>query len=664
MEKNLKSKGLFWLVLAVLLLIEYGIFHTYLLRDIVPFYPKSYDQTVYLAESYKLYEQMLAKGRFFAELLKHNALSQTLLFHVQGAIVFLVFGANRLVALNINFFYFIFLQLFAVYCIRQITGRYRYGLVLIGLLLTANSLIMASDFRIDFIVSCLYGVLCLAILRADIFISIRWTFVAALIAIFLIAMRYITVCYVLGMLGVIGGYYILEAILSKKYRDLALARIRHMFIYGFCLLGVVVPLIGLNWQLIHDYYIVGHVTGGEKLMRLQVALQAINSQSAYLFYPIMFFKSHFSVNTVLQMSLIIVFYSILLFTARNSLATKDKKVIDYKNMVIFLLISLFVPLIVLTLDDSKSVLVINVILVPFVTLMLFSYIYISEKLWSKKPMWANKGLTAVSVFFLLVGLYNYAVHFSREKYHAYSNDKDMIVNAMVDDIGKYAYYLNWAQVNLSSDYLADYINAPLSPFYYEKEGVLFNVNTLPLGNNGMTPISKQEAFASLEQANIFTANLTNYTPDPVFPFENSVQPFRAELHKMAEQKMIVVGDYFVFNNHLRVYAKPDLLIAGIVDRKITSKGILLEMPGVMAQQVKSITLIGNSDFSWLGRQALVMRADGAQCKLNIRANKYAINCITPAWQSDKPLKIWLAFSKNHDGIVMDEPTGKHFLKRK
>src|SRR5205823_2463139 len=121
---------------------------------------------------------------------------------------------------------------------------------------------------------------------------------------------------------------------------------------------------------------------------------------------------------------------------------------------------------------------------------------------------------------------------------------DHVVSKLVEDVGDYANFLRWTDIRATSDYAADYINAPIASLYYEKHGVLFNLKTLPLGNNVMTAISKQTALDSLENADLFTANLRQYEPDKIFPFERSIHPFRPLLHKLAENKFIKLNDYY------------------------------------------------------------------------------------------------------------------------
>lgn len=664
MIKKFNSQALAWLGLLALMLIECAIFKTYITREIVPFYPKSYDQAAYLAESYKIYEQMLAKDRIFSVLLHHHLLPQTLLFHVQAGLIYLLFGANRITSLFINFAYFAVLQLFAFSTLKYLTGRYRYGFIFIGMLLAAKSLFMAGDFRIDFIASCLYGILCFAILRSNVFLSRKWTLISAMIAILLVTMRYVTICYVLGMLGVVGIIYLLLwGRGANQFKQQNKTRIINMAIYGGCILLVVVPLVWLNWDLIQSYYVVGHATGAEKSMRLKDGLKLTHLNNAYLYYPVVFFNYHFSDYIIYQLfaALLICWIGVSV-SARNKVAI-NKAInikIDYKNALILLVVGVLIPLLVLTMDDNKSILVINVILVPFVILLLFVFAYLFEGVEAKSKDYANKSLFIVCGFFILMGIYNYAFHFSHERGHAVAGDKDFVVTRITEDIGNYAAFLGWRNITQAADYLVDYINAPLTPFYYEMHGVYFDVITTSLGNSLMSTPTRQQAFDALKQADIYTVNLSHFDPDKIYPFDHSIKPFRAELQKTAAKNLVVLGDYVIENNHLRVYVRPDANI------QMANDIMLIQVPAVVAQQVNKMQLEGGSsdkNISLVSAEAVVdSKVQQVTAKMTLQSRHYIITISMPSAKLDKPVLLQLAFSKNA-ASNMTTPTKKTFIMR-
>lgn len=666
-----KQQFLAWLGFAFIILIEFLLFQNYITREIIPYYPKSYDQTVYLLESYKLYENMLAHGRIIKYLVQLPLLPQTLLFHPQAALFFVLFGASRFSALMINFTYLALLQLISFLWLKDLTGRYRYGFIFIGLLLTARTLLMAADFRIDFIACCLYGLLCCAILRSELFLSRRYTIISMLIGIVLISMRYVTICYVLGLAGVLFSLFSLQRLLAKREQLSAInARIKNLILFTAGILVMIAPVLFINRDIIYNYYIVGHVTGAEKLMRLKVAMRAWDLSSPYLFYPKVFWASHFSSTVCMQFAVIILFYlSALAVFRRTSALTASSY--DKMNNFLFLLISIMVPAFILSMDASKSVLVISVILVPFIYAMVFLLHLLSETLWTTHARLANASLSLVTTFFLIVGFYNFSAYLSRDPGHQYSSDVNPTITVMVDDIGSYASFLRWDQIRAASDFLADYINAPIGPLFYERKGYLLDVTTLPLGNNGITPVSRETALQSLAEADIYTTNLNDYSPDKIFPFEQSIQPFRAELQKFAASHMIQLGDYYLNDTALRVYARPDIRINGMVDGWITNHGIALEIPVAAANQIQTIELQGRADVNL--PEKLDIRGhiivDGEIISIPVvythTNHHYQITCTLPEQHTDKPLIINLKFISENpaEKLMMLAPESKTFTLR-
>lgn len=649
-----------WLGFIFLLLVEFAIFRNYISREIIPFYPKSYDQTVYLLESYKLHENMLFKGRILKYATQFPLLPQSLLFHVQAALFFLFFGASRFSALMINFIYFALLQTVSFGLFKSLSDKYRYGFIFCGILLTTNSIILSNDFRIDFIAACLYGITCAAIIKSHIFLSRRWTWISLGCSVLLIMMRYVTVCYVIGLMGLLFLYYLCSYLIYPNLTDTK-NRLCNLVLFAVGLLIFITPILWLNRDIIYHYYIVGHVTGDEKLMRLTVALNIMHVPYTFLFYPKVFFASHFTPTTLIQLGCILILYSfvILYLKYQRHIKAIGKLSFNVKDNVIFLLLAVFVPTFVLSMDMSKSFLVINIIVAPFIYLLLFIYMFFSEKLFILLPKLANQLLTCVTIFFLSAGIYSYCMHLTKEREHHYRDDKDFQVTQMVDAIGDYASSLHWQTLNASSDYLADYINAPIGPFYYERHGELFDVTTLPLGNNGMTRITKETAFTSLANADIFTTNLSDYTPDKIFPFEQSIAPFRGELQHYARQHMVELGDYYIFNSWLRVYARPDLFIRGTVDGQIPSAGIWLIIPAPVANQVSAISLYGALKSTGpITVSASTTNHDHLSTQLSSKNNEYQVRFVLPTWQHTEPLVIHLLFK--NDNVVLQAPNKKEF----
>ncbi|HZU36936.1 MAG TPA: hypothetical protein VFA18_13540, partial [Gemmataceae bacterium] len=120
-----------WAAIVLLLLVQFGMFRQFALREVVWSYPAYNDQLAYLEQSYQTYEKILDHGLIDGVLegmgihfghLRMNAAGATL--HVQAAVLYLLTGPSRMSALTLNFLYFAMLQVVLVATVRWLTGRW------------------------------------------------------------------------------------------------------------------------------------------------------------------------------------------------------------------------------------------------------------------------------------------------------------------------------------------------------------------------------------------------------------------------------------------------------------------------------------------------------------------------------------------------------------
>ena len=98
-EKSEISNRTAWICVAVLILIQYCLFRTYMLREIVWAHPGANDQASYLSDSYEILSKMLGEGFWSGLGFGLNYQSPNgVLFIVQYALAALFFGIGRLTA--------------------------------------------------------------------------------------------------------------------------------------------------------------------------------------------------------------------------------------------------------------------------------------------------------------------------------------------------------------------------------------------------------------------------------------------------------------------------------------------------------------------------------------------------------------------------------------
>ena len=157
--------------LALLFALEALMFYTRLADQILPYFPRAYDQTVYTVETYQLIDQFRTHGWsvFLHRIIHPDATG--LSFTIQGALLSLVGGANRRALVSLNFIYFISLQVCLFLSVRSRTENTAPAWLALALLLSAGTHFDVAgglyDYRIDYSALCLYGIFCsLLIVRA------------------------------------------------------------------------------------------------------------------------------------------------------------------------------------------------------------------------------------------------------------------------------------------------------------------------------------------------------------------------------------------------------------------------------------------------------------------------------------------------------------------
>jgi hypothetical protein len=555
MKADTTLKSFSWLILPALLLLEYSLFYHYISRNIITHYPQMVDQANYLYWSYGLYENILHKG-FFTAISQQFLIPTSSLFLLQAAFFFLLTGASRVAALSLNFLYFAVLQLVTFFTIKKITGKTSLGFLFIGMLLSTESFFIAggaADFRIDFIAMCLYGMLVCLVLLSNIFLRRNLSMVCGLLAGFLIAMRFLTVAYVVGVTGVMLAYLML-VLWQQKSRQLPLddaqKRIKNILLFAVLFTGITIPVFYWNRELLYSYYIYGHLLGPEKIERARIA-GVTSPLSAILFYPQFFLIWHVSYQTVCE---IVFFFLVLLGLSKISAikTNTDKNLQSHFNLEIFFLtVSTIIPLLILTLDTSKSQIACNIIMVPFLLLIVWSYRYLCQRLILPHDV-TRSIVYLITAFFMIGGLVSYGKEAVSPRA---TNNKLVASDKLINAIGDYAVAADWKNIYAATDKSTDFFPS-IPAHYYETKGVLFNF-TATMGSSSQQPVSdKETALKKVAESNIFVTDTKAFVPAHYSGFEKSISSFQPQLKQVALQKMIKIGSYDIDGSIFEVYARP------------------------------------------------------------------------------------------------------------
>lgn len=551
-EKILSGNAwLVWVGFAGIVLLEFLLFRAYLYSEIINYYPAAFDQASYLAQIYSLYENIIKYG-FFTSLQQFTAPATVPLFPLQAVTFFFFFGASRFNALLLNFIYFVVLQGFLLITVRHFTKRIYPAFILLGLLWAAKTSFLdvggMVDFRVDFMAFCLYGIFITSVIRSEIFLSRKWTFIVTILGCFLIFMRTITLVYLIGILGLLFIYLLARFCIVASDKTLIKTRIINLLIFAICVLLIISPYLWISRDVLYNYYVVGHFLGPEKHIRA-AQMGVTGFISDIKFYPWSLIRDH----------LYVAFYLILLLFAfswsqrKIILHSPNIRLKSYsRESIVFLLLSILIPLVILTADPAKSPIVAGIVIVPILWLAIWPLLLISDSLaQKKKPQLLLAILTAV---IFIAGLSNQVYCLTR--YSSVEHHRDLAqITKMYDDIGNYALAKKWPEIRFSVDRITEALTSGgITVLYYERHGVIIPVANEPLGGV-IFSITKAQAMQSLHNSNVVILTMGHYPQNSVLPFDQSVKMFAPILHQYASKHFIKLGDYSFQNNVYRVYVK-------------------------------------------------------------------------------------------------------------
>ena len=543
-----------------LLLLEFFLFQTFVLREITNYYPGHFDQSRYLSTLYSVYDNIL-KGNFTWTCVKQTFMPTSITFLLQSVVFLLFFGASRLSALLIGFFYFVLLQVIVVKTIHTFTRNHFISLIFLGLLLSMNAPFLSSggivDFRIDFITLCLYGIFVSCVIQTNLYLEKKWTIFSALTASWLILTRPFVAGYILPILLILIGYWCWKYYFRKN--SFALIRLKNAALFSGIVIIIITPFLWIMRHTLYDYYIVTHFMAEKNIRIAEWGTPDFYSGLTFYINSILF--NHLGYLTLFLLALIFIYSALMIFReiggmytrvredssteAANKLSTEVE--FRKKSIVIFLLLAITIPFIILNLDTQKSPVVMGILVVPILWLAILPLIWFSPR----NNHWTFK-IFALLIF--MIGASNWVSHFSKHG-EFYGRENNLKITKMFEDIGEYTQKTQWQNFTYSTDQIVDYLTiGNLNTLVYEKKGILLTDTPTLLGLS-IFSISPETALQTLEQSDIFIENLHPYSASP-YLFNQDMQNIRPLLKSTLKKKFIVLGDYHFKGSIYRVYVKP------------------------------------------------------------------------------------------------------------
>ncbi len=599
------DRNILWMVIAFEALLYYC-FYT---REIAWYPPDNFDQAGYLMEAYRLQEDILRHN--FGQIWKFffsSGHANGVLFPIEGALSGIILGGTRLPQLFVLFIAFCALQVAAFSAARIVWKSRVYGYLALGLILSQGTLWFRLggglfDFRMDFLAYCFYGVWASAVIRSRLFLDPYWSIGCGLIGAFLVLNRFVTVTY---LLGVSAGFAVACGILAVFWRrDPELAfrmrcRLRYLGLSTGLLIVILAPILIHNWNAIRGYYVVQHVVGEEKYAR--AAEVGIKDLAGHLsFYPksvvhdhlgkIFFWGSAAAIASGLAARLLV---------RREKGLQKPppppRRDEEFLLQFIFLLGALLCPIVVLTLDISKSAIVGSIVGGPAALLVVAITAAAAPKAGKLSSARGGKLLVACALVIFVLGLFNQLSHASRH-WPAYAQRDDL---KRLDQLNKslidLAQQHQWSSPLISYDVISGWLNAgspSISAFEQSRELIQF----YQMLANEIMGVGREEAISLLKQSDFLI--LTTFRKVGTRPFERRIAEYWGDLKAWADNNMIVARIVQFSALTATVYVRPTATISGLSSGWIPSHGFSLEASRDVLERFPVIQLAGSADYSQL-----------------------------------------------------------------
>jgi hypothetical protein len=697
------DKHILWLI--VLFAIEAAVFYFIMVNQYAPYFPRNFDQTSYYLDTYELIDRVEANGwrAFLEELLQaHHATG--LVFTVYGALLGVIIGPWRTAIISLNLVHFLALQLVLFSAVRDRTRNVDFAWMALALLLLCGAVFMTPgggaggiyDYRIDFAAFCLYGIWVCLIVWSRTFRDTKRSLIVGVVGIFLVLLRFFTVVYVAAILGtlLIGFIFAINTRRQPHGRRLAIQRARNLLLSGLLTAIFVCPILFLARNAIYNYYVVGHFLGEEKYIRAKEQ-HLYTVRDHLLFYPKFLAIDHVGGLAARVMAVLAVgVVAGALFVERASLRDLVKRLQCYRFEFLALGAAVIAPLVILTMDISKSRVVGGIVVVPIVlTVVLFCAAIWPRKLLKmrfvdvlafSRPNWAmnmpigmrvdkvlRKAVTIrigslLCMPALIFAISTFVHEGSINQWHM-SRTELAEISRLNREAAEYALKNGINEPIASFDRVVDYFNrGTLELFGFEEFHRLIPFEArFGHGTYGIFATPRETALQLVEQSDIVLLTDPLRGRDAPYPMNTKIREYWSELSNWVEQNRLLLAQGHIGGIPHHVFVKPPIRIQDVSKDGTVSTGISLEVDASHLYRWPFIVLQGEDQdlFGEPAPRAVVLSPGGDSgpelpAKLSRSGGRFEIVIDVRAIVSEtsNPIKIKLTFANDrplgHAGILI------------
>ena len=527
-----------WLVLVSIL--EAAIFYAHVQLQIAPNYPQVFDQLSYMTATDNIIDDFARRGIVAFAQPFLSPLSTGITYPVQGALAVLALGSSRAALLTVNLIYFLAAQTSLFFTARRVSGEWQSAWVALAVFIACIGLFKKAggiaDYRIDFAAMCLFGIWVCALSWTDNFTSRTFSVVAGLIAGSLVLMRFITAAYI-GPILIILLFYV--ALSKRKDNPHTFTRMINWLISGLLVAVLAVPELFRAMQTIKDYYVAGHLNGDEPAIRATEV--GVSTFAGHLiFYPKALMS--FQIGTVGMIVIVAIMIAGIVAKLRQP---RDW---TFSFDVFVFLTALIVPMLILTLDVSKSPVVIGIVLVPVALLVCgVWHVLVASDFSPSRLRWFLYCL-------IFVGVIGFAAHAASNRFEVSPQDQ-LEIRRLNIAMGDYGATRGCAR--LAFDRLTDYLNGATVRYYFRqghREANAGPVFTQSLG--GIFSIPREAALAAIRSSDMVV--LSDKTlKRGASPFEASIVAYWDAIDEYAANNLSLLTTGIINDIHFRIFVRPD-----------------------------------------------------------------------------------------------------------
>lgn len=467
-------------------------------------------------------------------------------FPIFGLIYLFLFGKSRLSLLSVNFTLFALVQAVGFYSIKKISGNNKLGYAFIGLFLMIKSPFFEAgglfDYRMDFSAFCLYTCWTTTFMAAHYLKNKRMYYLSAIFCGLVLMFRSNTLAYI-GIAFLLFECTYVFILKEQKLKNEIMSLIKYA--------GVVIISGGwyilLESKALYNYYMTAHVTSEEP--RIRMIEQGIDSLKSYLlFYPKSLYQHHLGK----LLSYVLIFLIILTLLSIVINRKKEKIKIEKNECSAFLacIYGFLAPFIVLTIDISKSAVVICTAAGTAVILVIF-FIIITYN----RKFWKNKILYAIAGIAILLGLFNY-IDNTTKIHTGYERETQKEMLAINECMEEYLIDNNLQNANLLVDRICDALTTDvLTVLTYENYGRYVDMGYAWNVMNTYHNYTEEEVNSALEKADLMVLSKELYLGNSVYPINSSYDKYREFMLQYAERNLYKLGEFMLNGEEVLVFGK-------------------------------------------------------------------------------------------------------------